>query len=324
MTHSAPDPPVHDPELVSVVVPAWNAAGFLPSTLDSILAQTWPRLEVIVVDDGSTDETSEILAGYGERIRVIRIPNSGGPSRPRNVGVEAAHGDLVAFFDSDDLMEPRKIEVESQVLRACPDVDLVCTNFRSIDLEGNVLTPDYLAEYHEFRRDLEPTGVPGAGRLAPEAAFHRLVHANFVGTSSVVCRRRSILGVGGFDESMKNSDDLDMWRRLADAGSAFAFVDEVLHSYRVNPEGVTARGANRFPARIKGLRKHLNDRHGTQIRREVEEELCDLLVAQAWSLRRQNDLAGAERTYREALRYGRRPRALTGLAVTLLRRLLGR
>ena len=96
---------------VSVVVPAYNYARYLPKAIDSALGQTHPPLEVIVVDDGSTDDTPRVLAAYADRIRVIRQANQGAGAA-RNAGIAAARGEYVAFLDSDDLWHPRKLELQ--------------------------------------------------------------------------------------------------------------------------------------------------------------------------------------------------------------------
>lgn len=312
MYRSAPPP------LVSVIIPTWNAADFLPATLETVFAQTWPEVEVVVVDDGSTDNTDEVLAGYEGRITLVKLENSGGPSRPRNKGVEKARGEFIAFFDSDDLMEPEKLAEAMEVFAAHPDVDVVCTNFRSIDMEGGLLKEDYLVEYVNFREHLQPAALNRVGLLDGDAAFRQLIRANFVGTSSVVCRRESLAEVGPFVEEMKNSDDVEMWRRLANHGCRFAFVDRVLHSYRINPDGISARGAKRFPSVIMGLERHLPNCRHKEDRRFVLGRIRELRQGLGWSKRLDGDFTGALEEYRAALKMGWDVRGVAGYLKTLL------
>jgi len=117
-----------DLPLVSVVIPSYNAAATLPATLDSVWAQTYPRIEVIVVDDGSTDATGEVLARCGSRVRVIRQAN-GGLASARNTGCTAASGRFIALLDADDLCEPERIGVQVAFMAARPDVVLCGTEF---------------------------------------------------------------------------------------------------------------------------------------------------------------------------------------------------
>lgn len=109
---------------ISVVIPCYNAAAFLRATIESILGQTQPVLEVIVVDDGSTDDSANIAESFGPPVRVIRQPNQG-ESAARNRGIEAAGGDWVAFLDADDLWLPTKVELQAEAIRSAP-ADVVC------------------------------------------------------------------------------------------------------------------------------------------------------------------------------------------------------
>ena len=109
---------------ISVVIPCYNAAAFLRATIESILGQTQPVLEVIVVDDGSTDDSANIAESFGPPVRVIRQPNQG-ESAARNRGIEAAAGEWVAFLDADDLWLPTKVELQAEAIRSAP-ADVVC------------------------------------------------------------------------------------------------------------------------------------------------------------------------------------------------------
>ena len=115
---------------VSVVIPAYNAADYLGETLESVLAQDCGELEVLVVDDGSTDGTADVVDALDDpRLRCIRLDPSGGPSRPRNRGVEAARAPWVALFDSDDLMLPGKLRRAVELFEQRPQLGLVFTDF---------------------------------------------------------------------------------------------------------------------------------------------------------------------------------------------------
>lgn len=111
---------------VSVIIPCYNAGPFLGETLDSVLAQTYPPLEVLVIDDGSTDESAEIAEAYGPPVRVIRQANQG-ESVARNRGIEQAEGEWIAFLDADDVWKPEKLK--KQVAEIAEDVVCVCTNY---------------------------------------------------------------------------------------------------------------------------------------------------------------------------------------------------
>src|SRR5436190_15499550 len=117
--------------MISVIIPAYNSAAYLPETLHSIVSQSVKDVEVIVIDDGSTDGTAAVAAAFGNTVRGIRVDHSGGPARPRNIGIQAARGELIALFDGDDIMLPGKLEEQQAFLADHPDIPLVFTNFQN-------------------------------------------------------------------------------------------------------------------------------------------------------------------------------------------------
>lgn len=294
---------------LSVVIPAWNAAATLPETLATVLGQGVPGTEVVVVDDGSTDATPQVLADlaaqHGDALRWRTIDNSGGPARPRNVGLEMARGDLIALFDSDDLMEPGKLGAQLAVFDAHPDVTLCFTDFMVIDEDGAVQQESMLSDYTSFREHLRPAaGDPDAPPVTifQGADLHRaLIHANFVGTSSVVARRNALLAAGGFDTTLRNGDDLDMWLKLARGGAVFAFLDVTGHRYRRTAGGVTARGWRRLPAVAEVRRRQIPFVQDPGTREFLDEVIHGCKLGEAWGLRKEGRAREAVAAYREAL-----------------------
>jgi len=284
---------------VSVVLPAYQAAATLPETLDSVLSQAPPPAAVVVVDDGSTDATPDVLAGWAGRVTSVRIDNSGGPSRPRNLGLARCGDGLVSLFDADDLMLPGKLAAQAAVFAACPEVDLCFTDFRVIGADGTVLQERFLDGYREFRRLLRPCPLPDVGLLSGPELHFALIRANFVGTSSVVARADRLRAAGGFDETLRNGDDLDLWLRLAREGAVFAFLDRVGHAYRKVDGGVTARGWRRLPAVIavrERQRPHVTD---PARRRVLEDIILKAKLGYAWGLDRDGRHGEARRVYAE-------------------------
>jgi len=313
-----------DTPLISVVIPCYQAADTLPETLASVFAQDYPRVEIVAVDDGSTDGTPDILAGYGDRIVTRRIPNSGGPSRPRNEGLELASGEFVAFFDSDDLMLPGKLTAQAALFAARPEVDFVCTDFRQIDGTGAVLTERFLADYQGFRRRFRSTEWPDIHLLDGADAFHALIRANFVGTSSVMARRDKLQAVGGFDETLRNGDDIDMWLKLARGGSVFAFIDRPYHAYRKVAGGISSRGWRRFPSAMRvreRQRPHVTDADTLQV---LDRTLHRMRLGYAWGLRGEGRYTEALPHYREAVAERWTWLGFKGLMITRLQILFGR
>jgi glycosyltransferase involved in cell wall biosynthesis len=186
--------------LVSVVIPTYNRAAFLAEAIRSVLAQTCADLELIVVDDGSTDHTAAMVRDIGDpRVHLISIAHSGLPARGRNAGVERARGRYVAFLDSDDLWDSSKLDDQLAALSERRDCRWCHTGGRCID-EAGALHPRWPKE-----------------RLASEgwileALFRRHEGIN---TSSVLVDRALLMDVGGFDETFVRGEDYDLWVRLA-------------------------------------------------------------------------------------------------------------
>lgn len=245
---------VSPPGLISVVIPAYNAQHALRATLDSVFAQTWPHIEVIVVDDGSTDHTADLLAAYGERVRTIRQRN-GGLASARRTGVAAARGELIALMDADDLCRPERLAVQARVLQRWPEVVLCCSDFDAFDTQGR--TERAYASHYYAAIGRAPNGIhalldqvdtldlqgclPGAsGDPAPSTttvyrgnAYRALAHGNFVHPPTILFRRRVLETVGSFDPDAGSMCDWDWVARVAGAGS-IAFVERALLDYRLS------------------------------------------------------------------------------------------
>ena len=204
---------------VSVVIPSYNRATLLPRAITSVLAQTFSDLECIVVDDGSTDQTTQVVAGFQDpRLRMVRLPGNGGYSRANNIGIRLARGELIAFLDSDDEWQPEKLERQMARLRECGDPGATVVYCRCTvrdALSGRIWRrPHMVYEGDVFRRLLE-----GWHPTTP---------------SLLLVDRRSLLEVGGFSESLPCAQDYDLWLRLAEASYRFVATDEVLvikHEY---------------------------------------------------------------------------------------------
>jgi glycosyltransferase involved in cell wall biosynthesis len=307
------------PVAISVVIPAYNAGKYLRETLASVVAQTGVTYDVHLVDDGSTDDTTSIAADFAPLVRCHSIANSGGPSCPRNFGVAASTGELVAFFDADDLMLPGKLSAAVAAFAARDRAGLLFTDFRGIGVDGATCRESWLAEYTTFRQDLRPLGPQQPQLLPADRAYSRLLRTNFVGTSSVVCRRAALARAGRFDESMRNADDVDMWMRLAWDGWDFLFLDDIYHCYRTNSGGVTARGGGRYPDMIKGIEKQLALARSAEDLACVRGRLGTLWLQYAYSLRLDRDFAASRAAYARALQFTRSPAGLFGLARTVIR-----
>ncbi|MFD2228565.1 glycosyltransferase family 2 protein [Alkalimarinus sediminis] len=244
------------PPKVSIIIPVYNAEKYIVQTLNSIFDQSYKNIEIILIDDCSTDQSKNVIAPFlSDKVKYFCEPkNCGGPSGPRNTGIKQASGDLIMMFDSDDIMLPSKIERSVTCFIDNPDIGLLCTGFQSIDNGDSLISNDYLKNYTSFRSSFNPTGWNTAYLIKASDAYKQLFHSNFVGTSSVVIPKVVFEHVGYFDETMTNADDWDMWFRIAKHYD-FIFLDEVLHQYRISPGGISARGGINALNKIKVLNK---------------------------------------------------------------------
>jgi len=239
--------------MISVVIPVHNGAGFVADAVRSVLAQRFPDREVVVVDDGSTDATPEVLREFGERIRTVRQPNRG-VSAARNRGVVEARGDWVAFLDADDVWHPDKLQVQADVVGETPEVGLVFTEFDLADARLEITDRHALRRvYPAFRTygltfdrifpDVRVRGgasVDDACRIYRGDAMEALFLGNMINTSSVLVRRALFTDAGAFDEALRTQEDYDLWLRIAER-APLAFVERSLVVTRRRPGQLTAR-----------------------------------------------------------------------------------
>ncbi|HEX7025491.1 MAG TPA: glycosyltransferase [Gemmatimonadales bacterium] len=218
---------------VSVVIPVFNAERHLASTLDSVLRQGHDRLEIIVVDDGSTDGSAAIAARCGGPVRCLFQPNRGPPAA-RNAGFRMARGELIAFLDADDLWSEDRLAVQLGLLARHPDADLVAGRFQWVRDEA----------------------LPGeAPRLTPRAAPR---HPLSLGTA--LLRRRLFTTVGELDESLRLNDDVDWYLRARELGVAMLLHEEVVLWYRRHERNITNDQERGREFYLTALKKSLDRR----------------------------------------------------------------
>lgn len=235
--------------LVSVVIPTYNRAELCGAAVRSVLSQTYGRLEVIVVDDGSTDDTEATVRRYGDPVRYVRQHRSG-VAAARNRGMDLADGEFIGFLDSDDTWLPWKIEAQVEILRRLDEVGMVWTDMCAVDPGGRTTHPTYLRRmypaYRHFSRDeLFEKSVPcGAIWLNCPSAWTRrrcyigdifspMFMGNLVHTSTVLVRRDVQRAVGYFDVTLKTSgEDYDFHLRTCRQVKV-AYLDMPSIRYRV-------------------------------------------------------------------------------------------
>jgi glycosyltransferase involved in cell wall biosynthesis len=225
--------------LVSAIIPTYNRADTICQAVDSVLQQTYPRVEVLVVDDGSTDDTLSRLERYGDRIQVIAQANAG-PGAARNRGIELSHGEVLAFLDSDDLWFPTKIERQVALLEKVDESVPCC-------LCNAVLRFSDGRELLSFDRGrLCPQYEEGIWLNAAEVLASRFVMFN----QMVAIRRTALVKVGGFNEGFRCLEDYELALRLALLGP-WAFIRTPLACWNEGSTGSLAREAHTQKDRLR-------------------------------------------------------------------------
>lgn len=243
-------------DLVSVVLPTYNRAYCLAFTIDSVLAQTYKKFEIIIVDDGSKDDTQELVASYqvSGKIKYIRKTN-GGVASARNEAIRHAQGEYLAFCDSDDIWEQWKLEVQVLCMKAFQDVGMVWTDLSAVDAAGVVLYSKYtrigyktwemftMEEIFDLRVEISEICPHFPKHTAREIyvgdIFFPMLTGNIINMPTVMIRADIVKKVGYFDESMVAGEDYDFTLRICEISRA-AFVDEVFVAYRIgSPDQLT-------------------------------------------------------------------------------------
>lgn len=236
---------------VSVIIPAYNCQAYVAQAIQSVLNQSHRDFEIIVIDDGSSDNTLQALAPYADRIQLIRQHNSG-VAVARNAGLRAAKGDLLAFLDADDWWEPERISTQLAALQLFPSAGLVFSDFAVVEQNGALRMPRGIrwkygsmgeekdSAWEKIFSDADTITSPGAINAL---AYHghilrRLFQGNFINTCSVLLKRAVLEQIGEFDPNLKTEEDYEYWLRVTHQWSAI-YVDYPLVTFRLSPGQLT-------------------------------------------------------------------------------------
>ena len=228
--------------VVDVIIPAFNAAQTLRVALDSVIAQTFEDWRILLVDDGSKDDTPALVAPYqerlGERLKYIRQENAGLPAA-RNTAIRHATAELLALLDADDVWLPQRLEKTVARFDGRPELGLVYGFVSRIDPGGEVIDTFARANKH------------GEGRVAPYIYMRMLD----LPCPTVSFRRSCVEQVGLFDETLRATEDRDLWVRIAQRYEV-ALIPEVLAYYRVSPQAMTTNPERMLQAQLRFVEKH--------------------------------------------------------------------
>ncbi len=277
--------------LISVIVPTYNYAHFIGDCLESIFSQTYKDFEVIVVDDGSTDGTAEILQEYKEKIRYIYQENRGLPSA-RNTGIQSSHGKFLAFLDSDDLWLPYKLEEQIRILGDDADMGIIFSDASAFNERG-VIRESILKEE----------------KICTGFCFERLFMGNYLVMPTVMIRKNCLEKSGIFDESLTAVEDYDLWLRIS-LFYKIGFVDKVLAMYRVHPSNMSRDFCRLLDNEIRVIKKIINAYPETaeKMGKNIPLRLCSLFNQYGLEWISKGETRLAKKNFMEAIRS--RPRQL--------------
>lgn len=228
---------------ISVIIPTYNRAHLIDRAIQSVLPQTYKDFEIIVVDDGSTDNTEEVVLSFGsEKMRYIRHETNRGVAAARNTGIRDARGEYIAFQDSDDEWYPNRLEVISKIVEDRKDIDFI-VSYGKVIRNGEIV------------RDAGK--APWINDLSKEELVVRLFSDNFIATQAVVVKKEKILEVGGFDENFPSSSDYELWLRLIPICSVL-FVDKPVYNLCLTRECISADIKKRLESQIRAFYKNQN------------------------------------------------------------------
>ena len=259
--------------LVSVVIPAYNCGAYLAMAVQSALDQDYPLKEIIVVDDGSTDDTPDVLAQFGERIVVVNQPNSG-VAAARNLGMQTARGELIALLDADDLWLPGKLHKQVAYLNAHPELGAVYCAWREWppDAQGKFTVP------HISCDDIERIGIEesDSGWL-----YNKLLLDSIIHTTTLLMRREIMEQAGKFDHALRRGQDYDYWFRMSRLAPIHK-LSAVLSLYRIHPESITHKPHRvNYPCMVLQKALDLWGRRGPE-GMETPQAVVDGVLSRRW------------------------------------------
>ena len=233
---------------VSVIMPAFNAGKTIKDAVESVKDQSFDDWELIVIDDGSTDDTAAIAQGYttsDNRIKLLKLEENGGLPNARNKGCLQACGEYIAFLDSDDLWHKDKLKKQIQFHSNNPDIEISHTNFIAFDDTKFYTRP--------FRRFID-LNEKVSGDLYPNICYK-----NSIGVLTVMVSKELLLHVNMFDTNLWTMEDQDLWIRIARKKKAFGYINEILAYYRISAGGISKRTGRYKKAYKFFLKKILNE-----------------------------------------------------------------
>jgi glycosyltransferase involved in cell wall biosynthesis len=304
--------------VISVIIPAFNAEKYIVDALDSVRCQSVTDIEIIVVNDGSTDDTRQLVENAvlkDARLRLIDRQNSGKPAIARNKGIAVARGEYIAFLDADDLMLPGKLDAQLRVFESISDLGMVFHDWCVIDPNGNVITDSRLNQVGYLAKAAASLEDHGERIFTTGGDYYNFMSTNIVGVhTGVVMVKREILKNEPvlFPEDMVIGEDVDLWYRIFMKYRA-AFIDHVYSCYRQHSGSITRDKALLIRGGIAVREKNLD--RGSQIltnneMRRIRRKLAREYRKLGYLYYKNHNRKEARQCYRKSMLYSPRPRYL--------------
>ena len=277
--------------IISVVVPCYNQGHFLSAALRSVLSQSYKAIEIIVVDDGSIDDTEQVARSFGAAIRYVYRPNAG-PSSARNRGVEESTGSYIAFLDADDWWDPRFLQTLLDALLRMGGRGLAYCRQALVDASGVRLAR------------------PPINAAVGADPFRALLAGTMITADAILVDAPSLRAAGGFDEGLRGHEDWDLWLRLARHGVPFVFVPRTLAFYRQHGQGAHYDHTLMDASRLAVLQRFAADCRTPPYIGVYQEAAARAIAAEAVHMVQRGDLDSGLARFRQAVSLA--PRALSG------------
>lgn len=275
---------IDDFPLVSIILPTYNRANYLPYSINSVLAQSYDIFELYIIDDGSSDNTVDVVNNYlnDDRVHYIYQDNQG-QSVARNEGLKRAKGDFICFLDSDDLYKPDKLVKQIDILKSNRKIDIVHGDEDLIDKDGRILSKKNMNRY--------------SGMI-----YEKLLIDNSVSIITVMARKKCFDEMGGFDESIEVGDDYDLWLRFS-AKYRYHYEPEYFAQYRIMDDQISSDKKRRFESNRNTIERFLKEHPDLLNKDEIKYIWCQFYIRRGRYFASQNKLKEALCDYRAALHY---------------------
>ena len=301
-----------EPELVSIILPTYNRAELLPRAVNSVLNQTYQAWELLIWDDGSSDDTEDVIATFKDpRVRAFTEPNHG-MSYALNQALKQARGGLIAFLDDDDEWQADKLDRQVSFLRENPEVSLVFGNFRNIN-HGNNQQGFGFSQAAAGLRKLKTNELGYGWFIISDGFLDAISTENFIAFDSVLARKSLIERVGKFEETIKNGMDFEYWWRMGLIAETLAYSSDIVMTRHKYPGSLSGGSERSLLGTLRTL-----DACAAHSRKVNRPETCIFLqnrYRNAWqnmitARALQNDRKGMIAAFRQSLKYGFRPGSL--------------